>query len=263
RVMIAMNAFTAARPSELDHERARSGQLVGLMRRDDRAAALLCVPGDPVEHEIAAGRIEMSRRLVENPEARAAEPQAAEAESSPLPGRKVTSVHVESSVEPELRSDRLDTRFGIPDPPAEVEVLANGKLALQAVRMTSIRDLAAALDRQAAHGRAAPTHRAARRQREAGEHTPHRGLASPVRGDCESDPTGAPAEVESFEQAVLAAPNRQAVRVESRGIEPVASGRNSRGYHQRSARAAVKLCSNAGLRTGAKVIYHPSEAAEG
>src|SRR5690606_927075 len=121
----------------------------------------------PVDHEIAAGRIEVRRRLVENPQARAAELEAAEAETTSLSCGKIASAHVEPCIETQLRGKRLDVPACVPDAPAEVEVLAHGQLALQPVRVAAIPYLAAHFRCEAANVRSAPTHSPGRGQREA------------------------------------------------------------------------------------------------
>src|SRR5690606_26151288 len=202
------------------------------------------MPPDPADHEVAAGRVEMRRRLVEDPETRAAELQTAEAEPPPLAGGKVACMHVEPRVEPKLRGDRRHAPVAVTAAAAELEVLARRELTLQAVRVPPVRDLAAPLGRQAPHVGAAPQHGAGRRQREAREHAQQRRLARAVRADDERDLTRADREIEPFEQAMLAAPDCERARV-----EPGCLG------HERPASAQRKCRWYSDLRGKSKVVY--------
>src|SRR5690606_37271471 len=98
--------------------------------------------------------------------------------------------------------------------------------------MSPLSDLTAPLGRQGPNVFAAPLPRAGRRQREAGEDAQQRRLAGAVRTDDECDLAVPDGEIEAFEQAVLAAPDRKSVRIEP-GL--VGGGAALIGRHERPA----------------------------
>src|SRR5690606_4219436 len=139
RSTMAEKALTGA-PSKLDHQRAGTRELVGLVRRDDRDPAVLDMLGDPAHNEPAPCRIQMRHRLVEHPQPRPAEAQRAEPDATALTGGQMPGAHAKLPRQPQCVGDRLDAVQVACDTPREIEVLTHCEIALYAFGMAAVRD---------------------------------------------------------------------------------------------------------------------------
>jgi len=110
------------------------------MRRNHGGPAPLEVPVEPLGNELGASRIEIRQGLIEQPEPRRPQSQAAESRAAPLAGGQSTDGPVQAFRETERGCQLLGPLRGPPEPGYEGPVLGDRQVALEAILMALIGD---------------------------------------------------------------------------------------------------------------------------